>query len=72
MLERLERRGERLARERAEARRARIARRLQAAAPGVAVTSDGEAVAMAGRGLRRRYDRSAALRWAIQEACDER
>lgn len=72
MFERLERRGAALARERAKDRRERIAGRLEAAVPGVAVSADGEVVAMAGRGLRRRYDRSAALRWQIAEACDER
>ncbi len=71
MFERLEQSGEALARERAGERRERIARRIAAAVPGVAVGIDGDAVNISGRGLARRYDRSAALRWGIKEACDE-
>lgn len=72
MFERLERRGERLAQDRADARRRRIAERIEAAVPGVAVSVDGDAVGLSGRGLVRRYDRSAALRWQIAEAGNER
>lgn len=72
MLERLERRAAGLVRERAAERRARVAARIEAAVPGVTVGVADEAVTIVGRGLGRRYDRSAALRWAIAEACDER
>lgn len=72
MLERLERRGRALAREQAEALQARIAARIEAAVPWVSVASEAGAVELAGRGLGRRYGRSAALRWDIAEACDER
>lgn len=72
MLERLERRGAGLALERAAARRTAVAERIEAVVAGVAVQGEGEAVTVTGRGLARRYGRSAALRWAIAEACDER
>ena len=72
MFEKLERRGALLAREQAEARRARTAERIAAALPGIAVISEGGTIEMAGRGLGRRYGRSATLRWTIKEACDER
>lgn len=72
MLERLERRAAGLVRERAAERRARVAARIEASVPGVTVSVADEAVTIAGRGLGRRYDRSATLRWAIAEACNER
>lgn len=72
MFERLERNVAALAEKRASDRRERVVARIATAVPEVTVAVADEAVTIAGRGLGRRYDRSAALRWTISEACDER
>jgi len=63
MFERTIERGERLARERAGARRRALAERLRAELPrGVAVAEDEEGVRLSGRGLLRRHALEPRLR----------
>ena len=66
MFERMIERGQRLARERAGARRWALAERLRAELPrGIAVAEDERGVRLSGRGLGRRFALDASLKWLV-------
>ncbi len=63
MLEQLNARAEAAGRSAAGKAATRLAERVRDAVPGVAVSIDGSAVTLAGRGLWRRWLADPALRW---------
>lgn len=73
MFERLMERAAKLGATRAASRRERLAARLRAAAaPGVAVSEEGERVMLSGPGLAARMALDPELRWLVVENRDER